>query len=419
MACSNPLPLRRSDLKESPRTFYSTRDRFELMSLVNSNWTRNYSKIPCGRCLNCRIDKQNELSDRCEYEYIKYGCGAFVTFTFDDIHLNPYSFIDSRDGQLKATLDRKCLKDFLNRLNKHVHKFNREHGLTPFCRPDYKYLAVGEYGENGSQFDRPHFHVLFFGLDYAMCERLFWRSWQFGNIQVGAIRNGGIGYVVSYLDKQFYGFEKFLKYTYHHLEPPFQVHSLGLGEGLYTDQMKYIVEHDGNYHWHGKDRPVPIYYKNKFRITSDLTQESFNRRYNKRKDDILNAYNVKIRNFEELERFNLNSARTLQNIREISMINHGKAFRDEAYISKQYNDLVYGSDKHRLPKLFDKQIVKIVDIFGRPMYKIDHRLKSIKDMTTRDFLKLHTSKNQLYRLYSSTYGISQANKVFDMADVPF
>lgn len=138
-----------------------------------SNFHNNYISIPCGWCLNCRVDKMNELSDRCEYEYITFGCGAFVTFTFDDIHLDKYQFIDSKDGKLKATLSKKCAKEFLDRLNKEVHKYNKQYGLTPFCRPDYKYLIVGEYGENGQIFDRPHYHALFFGLDFAMCERLF------------------------------------------------------------------------------------------------------------------------------------------------------------------------------------------------------------------------------------------------------
>lgn len=337
-----------------------------------SNFHNNYISIPCGWCLNCRVDKMNELSDRCEYEYITFGCGAFVTFTFDDIHLDKYQFIDSKDGKLKATLSKKCAKEFLDRLNKEVHKYNKQYGLTPFCRPDYKYLIVGEYGENGQIFDRPHYHALFFGLDFAMCERLFWRAWQFqGSIQVGAIRNGGIGYVVSYLDKQLHGYEAWLKYDYNHLQRPFQTHSLALGEGLYKSQLKYIKNHEGNYRWHGKDRPVPAYYKNKFLITSDKTIEAMAKKYTRNVSDILNKYGVKIHNYKDLEKFKLDKAQILQKQREISLVQKGKPIRIDSQIYTQCKDII--NDKHRLPTLFDKDHVKIVDNKGNYKFKIDTR----------------------------------------------
>lgn len=416
MACSKPLSFTSKQVKQGFRTSHAI--PFELKALYNSNFTRNYFNIPCGWCLNCRIDKMNELTDRCEYEYINYGCGAFVTFTFDDYHLNPYMFIDSKDGQVKASLNKKCLKDFLNRLNKEVHAYTKKYGLTPFCRPDYKYLCVGEYGENGSQFDRPHFHCLFFGLDFAMCERLFWKAWQYqGSIQVGAIRNGGIGYVISYLDKQFYGYESFLKYDYHHLQKPFQVHSLGLGEGLYKSQLKYIKEHDSCYHWRGKDKPVPKYYKDKYNLISDLTMESWNKRYEKRKSRILYDYGVKINNFSDFEKFNLNQAQIIQKCREIKLIQNGKPVRQDWFINKNVNEII--NSKNRIPTLFDKQHLKLISPQGKAKYKIDNRLKEIKDLKTRDFMKLKTSKNQVYNFYYSQFGPEFTNNLFGIGSIPF
>ena len=192
MACSNPLRI-------SPNKYSSRSDSPDFDCINSSLGFHNYYTVPCGWCLNCRIDKTNELTDRCEYELCKYSCGAFVTFTFDDYHLNPYQFFDSKSNQIRATLSKKSAKEFLDRLNKEVHKEFKKNGFNPLCRTDYKYLIVGEYGQNGQMFDRPHFHALFFGLDFAYCERLFWRAWQYqGSIQVGAIKNGGIGYVLKY-----------------------------------------------------------------------------------------------------------------------------------------------------------------------------------------------------------------------------
>lgn len=55
---------------------------------------KKYLEVPCGWCLNCRVDKQNWITDACEYEWKKYNyIGAFVTFTYDDIHLYDHSNI--------------------------------------------------------------------------------------------------------------------------------------------------------------------------------------------------------------------------------------------------------------------------------------------------------------------------------------
>ena len=235
MSCSNPLKLYETDLKKSARINHSD---FTKSALMKSNNEFDYQLIPCRYCLNCRIDRQNEMIDKCEYEYISKKCGAFVTFTYDDIHLFQNSFIDSKTGKTVATINKKDGKDFLNRLNKLVHKESdrlKKLGLPDtLCNKDYTYVITHEYGD---KFNRPHFHCLFFGLDFAYCERLFWRAWNnHGSIQVGAIKNGGIAYAVKYIDSQEYGTPAFFKYDYHHLVRPNSSHSLGLGEGLYLSQ---------------------------------------------------------------------------------------------------------------------------------------------------------------------------------------
>lgn len=246
MACSQPFPV------DKIRTYHPNR--------LYSSW-QNY--VPCGWCLNCRKDKQNMLRDRCEYEYIQKKCGAFVTFTFDDIHMLKYMKYDVHDRKLRASLSKKATKQFLDRLNKEVHK--QPNSLL--CNHNYKYLVVGEYGEHGDNpalVGRPHLHILFFGLDFVFCEKIFAKAWKNqGNVYIGNIGDGAISYVLKYMDKQLHGKLSFEKYNYHNMEAPFQSHSLGLGQGLYTSQADYIKAHNYNYRWHGKDVPVPMYYKNK------------------------------------------------------------------------------------------------------------------------------------------------------------
>ena len=167
MACSKPLRIYETDIKKSNKVNHAD---FKTQALRNSMGNDDYFTIPCRYCLNCRVDRQNELVDRCEYEYIQYGCGAFVTFTYDDYHLFKNQFLDTKTNEIVASINKKDGKDFLNRLNKLVHKENKKTGFNPLCRKDYKYVLTHEYGDS---FNRPHVHCLFFGLDFAYCELIY------------------------------------------------------------------------------------------------------------------------------------------------------------------------------------------------------------------------------------------------------
>lgn len=261
MACSNPLPLFKN----------------KRFSLYPDLPYRYYVGIPCNRCLNCRIDKINQYTDRCEYELIKRGCGAFVTFTYDNLHIDHLYRRDS-NGKLVATLSKDDSRRFLYRLNKNVKNELKKLGYDtlPIMQKDYKYILSGEYGDHGKIFDRPHFHCLFFGLDYAFCKKLFARSWRGqGQIKVLPITNGAPQYLLDYITTMEYGEMRKIKYDNNNIERPFQVHSIGLGNGLYYSQLDYIKKHKNCYHWHGKDRPIPSYYRDKFLLPKTNIYERF------------------------------------------------------------------------------------------------------------------------------------------------
>lgn len=250
MACAHPLL---NTFVKNTHPFYKGGLRFY----------ENY--IPCNRCINCRIDKINMYTHRCEQELIDRKCGAFVTLTYDDIHIQP--FLKNVDGKILSTLSRIEIKRYLDRLNKLVHKTVKDSGYKnlPFCQKDYKYLVAGEYGDHGKVFDRCHYHCIFFGLDYAACKKLFARAWQGkGMIKVLPILNGCFRYCLDYLTGLEYGEQRKIKYYDKGIEPPFQTHSLGLGKSLYENQLDYIKTHNNCYKWHGKDIPIPTYYRNKY-----------------------------------------------------------------------------------------------------------------------------------------------------------
>ena len=196
-----------------------------------SFYTHSYQHyVPCGWCLNCRKDKQNELTHRCEQELINYKCGAFVTLTYDDLHIVDKLTHDSQ-GKLVATLSKKDLQHYLYRLRSNI-KNRMPNNLL--CNHKFKFLAVGEYGGDGQIFDRPHLHILLFGLDFAYCKKEIEKAWKGkGMIKCLPILNGGIRYVLKYLDKQQKGLQAIERYDNNNLERPFQTHSLGLGCSLY------------------------------------------------------------------------------------------------------------------------------------------------------------------------------------------
>lgn len=321
MSCSQPF-------------IYSPGTRLTKNNFYHETGLTGATYIPCGWCLNCRVDKQNELTHRCEKELINFKCGAFVTLTYDDYHIEDKLRHDIK-GNLVATLSRSDLTHYLYRLRANIKNRMPDNMLS---NHHFKYLAVGEYGGDGQLFDRPHIHILFFGLDFAVCKKELQKAWQGkGMIKVLPILNGGISYVLKYLDKQVFGEQAQIKYDNNNIERPYQVHSLGLGSSLYRDQLDYIKTHKGCYRWKGKDIPIPPYYKNKYYIKSNpelykLGQTKF--KYEK-------LYNIKFKNWYDLHDFKVQKARIRQdNIDHWNRINGKPLYfysqKQLSHYSKEY-----------------------------------------------------------------------------------
>lgn len=207
-----------------------------------------FDAIPCGWCTSCRIDRRNAWQDRITWERMG-NSSAFVTFTYDDWHL-PF-------GDMHIpTLRRSDFETFIDRLRYRVRK------NTPYlCTPKFQYYAVGEYGDC---FNRPHYHVIFIGLDFFECRKLFYDIWQNGIIDSLPVLDGGIRYVLKYLDKQQHGQLAEEMYDNQGLERPFSTATTGLGNGLFYSQVQEIQKTGEYVNLAGKRRPAPQYYKDLF-----------------------------------------------------------------------------------------------------------------------------------------------------------
>lgn len=411
MSCSNPIRLYKEDLRLSRYTNHSD---FTKEALKRSFGHDEYMTVPCYHCLNCRVDRVNSFIDRAEYEYINYGCGAFVTFTYDDPHLFQNSFIDSHTGKTLNSINKKDGKNFLNSLNKLVHKEAdrlKELGIeNKLCRPDYKYVISSEYGD---QFNRPHFHCLFFGLDFAYCERLFWRAWKYkGSIQVGPIKNGGIAYCVKYINESSFGLDSFYKYTYHHLEKPSSSHSLGFGEGLYLSQLEHIKE-TGCYSWHGREVPLPSYYKNKYKVISDLDEDIIRKKYIAKKDNIYSLYEKRITSYEDFKKFNHDKALQRQKYLNIKIRQSGKQVENNALLALERKAISNGFN--RLDTCHDKSITKVINNQGKEFLSYRNNLISLPLTNSSCMKYFRTTYNGLCRVFP----IPVIDKLFGKEPIPF
>ena len=322
MACCNPW-FRKYDFSHGYQGFY---------------------QIPCGYCLNCRKDKQQYYIDRAEYEYKKRLTACFVTFTYDDIHnmknavLNPlggFEYDIAQDGSKhpRFTLNYDDLTNFIQNIRHRVNYFYDTHPDVKeslLMQRDFSYIYVGEYGDC---FNRNHFHVLFFGLDFAFCEKMFYETWNNGFIDVLPLIDGGIRYVVKYMDKQTFGELAALQYDMKGLARPKIRMSVGFGKGLLLDNTKFIKEHDMCYKArHNQLRPISAYWK-KLLIhnVSELDTSKYlsaieSKLYRKREE--MREYNIKDFSPQNIALFNLKKAQRREYNLQIMIRNSGYPVED-------------------------------------------------------------------------------------------
>lgn len=166
------------------------------------------SKLPCGNCIGCRLEKSRQWAVRMVNEAQMYEENSFVTLTFSPEFL-------PKDG----SLDISHMTDFLHRLRsklrygvKYLDRFGVE---RVFKRDNIRYFYCGEYGD---KLGRPHYHIAFFNLDVP--DKVYWKSvngfkyytskilsdvWQNGFITIGELTFESAAYIARYVTKKING----------------------------------------------------------------------------------------------------------------------------------------------------------------------------------------------------------------------
>lgn len=213
-------------------------------------------KVPCGKCLSCRIAKQKEWATRIIHEKNYHSDSMFLCLTYDDEHLPIY-----------GSLVKKDLQKWFKRLRK------------KWKNKKIKYLACGEYGEEEY---RPHYHVILFGLGAQHLDTRVYNcghiiyyddTWPMGHIHAGSVSYNSARYVIKYIhkkhDKNQYIRKIIADYgTYWlHLQKPFQLQSQGLGLQFILDNQKQIIE-NMKITINGVPVMLPRYYMKKLELSS-------------------------------------------------------------------------------------------------------------------------------------------------------
>lgn len=111
--------------------------------------------IPCGKCLECLRDKQNEWVVRLYMESKYHSNILFFTLTYSPDSVP--ELVHRPTGEIYRTVYKKHLQDWFKRFRQ---RYFKKYGVTA----DLKYFITSEYGPKTK---RPHYHGIIFGVSYT------------------------------------------------------------------------------------------------------------------------------------------------------------------------------------------------------------------------------------------------------------
>lgn len=232
MSC--PKPLVRAETHEayknqkggiSYKVEWLQRDQYDqnrCKDLVRKGTYRRIDLVPCGQCIECRLNYSRDTATKCmlekKYGYIVYDKDGkeigtelypentcwFLTLTYADEYLPTHHTIDLNTGEIfeGISVNKTDMQKFWKRTRK---KYK--------CK--IRYLQCGEYG---SKTMRPHYHAIVFGLplDITKFKKIgmnqfnqpYWMSeelnqeWGLGHVTIGRVDWRSCAYVARYTLKK-------------------------------------------------------------------------------------------------------------------------------------------------------------------------------------------------------------------------
>lgn len=249
----------------SPLQGWRSRERNEsgkrsIVFQAREGFTDRPVDVPCGRCPECKLKKKRDWALRCHHEASLHNENSWFALTYDDQHLPP-----------NGSLRKSDLVSFLKDLRAHEQYWSQQHKRT---ERRFKFFACGEYG---GDFDRPHYHCLLFGYDFADKRKEAKRGehytfdsdtlreiWGKGLTEIGELTFDSISYTAKYAAKRNRIDEESLRHNLG-IEPEFLHMSRGgrtgrgIGYNWWQQYGRELRDHDTCI-LNGHEVGVPTYY---------------------------------------------------------------------------------------------------------------------------------------------------------------
>ena len=142
--------------------------------------------VPCGKCLQCRLDQARTWSLRCLHESKLHEHNCAITLTYSDEFLPEFG------------LDKRGIQNWFKILRNRIGSV--------------RYFGCGEYG---SKYQRPHYHIMLFGYDFPdkklitnhggsrhYDSPLLRSLWPYGHSTVGDLTPQTAAYICRYVLKK-------------------------------------------------------------------------------------------------------------------------------------------------------------------------------------------------------------------------
>ncbi len=242
---------------------YIQGDNAEYENLQNVKSLKIVERIPCGNCIECRIQHSAEWATRCIWETKEHEENIMLTLTYDDEHIPKGQRIDKETGEVfeTLTLKRKDLQDFKKRLRKKYKHIK----LKTFEAGEYgsEEEYIDNYGRKRKGTRRPHYHMIVFGLTpedmrfhkWSKCEwskkknalfksKTIDKLWGMGHADLNEVNYETCAYVARYVVKKYKGSDSKEHYEEMGIAPEFQGQSQGIGKAYFEKNKEKIFNQE-------------------------------------------------------------------------------------------------------------------------------------------------------------------------------
>lgn len=243
MNCTNPISI----IQESPNKINRKTPKRKLYR--------------CNQCINCKTYRASTWTQRLMDELTWYNDICIVVLSYDNEHITWGK--RTQEGRY-GTLWHPDVQKYIKRVRKAINTEWKKGNLNA-QEKELKYFVAGEYGtEKG----RPHYHVVFYGLNglkNKIHKKIVDENWDKGTVywdkECREINEAAMRYVAQYVQKKIYDGKSGAYYTNRGQTEPYNISSKGLGKRTALKHEKTFEENGYTYpNGKGHIKPVSRYY---------------------------------------------------------------------------------------------------------------------------------------------------------------